>query len=168
MKLVQIAITLFLSAPVWAAAQERIDVRKELGRFFTLEPLQGRWVFKSVDERCEFMVDYWEDTGVVQITLQDDQQALGTSFRALTHREETLPLFNDKTYFSYYSDFSTSEEHMFVVEGVFEFLGEPADKSTRKILYLTRAMNILRQGEHRYVTYTASDRTGTDSKTCVF
>ncbi len=168
MNLVQIVLSFFVTSAAWAAPQQQMDVRQELGRFFALEPMQGRWAFKSADARCDFMIDYWDDTGVVQITVQDDKLALRTSFRAVTHREETVPLFNDKTYFSYYSDFSASEDHMFVVEGVYEFLGVPGDQSTRKVLYHTRALQILRQGDHRYVTYTASDRSGTDSKSCVF
>lgn len=162
-----LAASLLMAFPTFAA-QPVLDVRSTVGWFFPLSPIEGRWTFKSVDNICELAIEYWQDSGVVQITLTDDKSVLGTSFRALTQREETVPLFNDKTYLSYYSDFATAQDHMFLVEGVYEFTGLPGQKNTRKLLYLTRALLIQAQGPYRYVTYTASDRQGTEAKSCVF
>lgn len=161
---------LLLGAPASFGAQEDVilDVREELNRFFTLQPREGRWEFQSVDQKCNLVIDYWDHLGVVLFTLKNEKTTLSTSFRSVTQREETVPLFNDRTYFSYYSDFSKSADHVFLVEGVYEFLGVPGDKATQKVLYLTRAIQFFAQGSHRYVTYTVSNREDTDSMSCVF
>ncbi len=159
---------IFLASTSAFASPEQLDLRAEVGRFFALKNIEGRWAFKSVDERCDLVIEYWKSTEVVMITLQDQNGVLGTSFRAASIREETVPLFNDKTYLSYYSDFSKSPDHVFVVEGVYEFNGIPGDKATQKTLYLSRALQVYSHGLYRYVTYGATDRSGTESKSCVF
>lgn len=164
-----VLIGLVIGAPMsFGASEDVLDLREELNRFFKLEPREGHWRFQSVDQKCELTIDYWDYLGVILFTLKNEKVELNTSFRTVTQREETVPLFNEKTYFSYYSDFSRSTDHVFLVEGVYEYLGVPGEQSTRKVLYLTRAIQLYAQGPHRYVTYSASNRDGTDSLSCVF
>lgn len=165
------AVALLFFAPISGAQPlDTINVRNSIANFFSMPAEQGAWNFKSADGRCSLHVEFYRDTGVVTVFVHNENQTLGTSFTQELRREETLPLYNDhdSVYMSFYSDFALNHEHLFILDGVFEYVGNPSQKDSTKKIYLTRSLQIQAQNTYRYVTYTETDRQVTNTISCIF